>query len=398
MKDSMTPKERMLTAMRRGIPDRVPVCPDISNLVPAKLTGRPFWDIYLYKRPSLGQAYIEALKYFGFDGWYIYDELKGGNAALFSPKEEMVSLAHAGGMIPARMLRTEVVSRTDASIHVRREVDTPLGPLSKVDIYPVGDAPWPGEKWIKDLDRDWPRLRYLMGEDWEYDLTMPHRDKLGDLGVYSLMVLLPLDWWFYVRNGTYEQTVYDLADEPEKMSEIFSYYTGFVLALLDAYLEAGPDEIQLQGSVSSLSLSSLSSYTKYNLPFIQKITAICKKAGLITHQHVCGRSARIVELSYAHTDLDVMEPLEGPPGGDVDLAEAKKRYGDKFCLKGNLNTFDLMLKGTPEEVERAARQAIDAAGEGGGFILSTGDQCGRDTPHENILKLVEVSKTYGRYH
>ena len=36
-------------------------------------------------------------------------------------------------------------------------------------------------------------------------------------------------------------------------------------------------------------------------------------------------------------------------------------------------------------------------GAGGGFILSTGDQCGRDTPDANILKLVEVARTYGRY-
>jgi len=56
-----------------------------------------------------------------------------------------------------------------------------------------------------------------------------------------------------------------------------------------------------------------------------------------------------------------------------------------------------MLRGTPETVERAAKEAIDAAGEGGGFILSTGDQCGRDTPDENIFKLLEVAQTYGRY-
>jgi uroporphyrinogen decarboxylase len=48
-------------------------------------------------------------------------------------------------------------------------------------------------------------------------------------------------------------------------------------------------------------------------------------------------------------------------------------------------------------VERAACAAIDAAGAGGGFILSTGDQCGRDTPDENIFKLIEVARTYGRY-
>ena len=37
------------------------------------------------------------------------------------------------------------------------------------------------------------------------------------------------------------------------------------------------------------------------------------------------------------------------------------------------------------------------AGRGGGFILSTGDQCGRDTPYENIVAVVEAAKKYGRY-
>jgi hypothetical protein len=34
---------------------------------------------------------------------------------------------------------------------------------------------------------------------------------------------------------------------------------------------------------------------------------------------------------------------------------------------------------------------------GGRFILSTGDQCGRDTPDENLHALVETARTYGRY-
>jgi uroporphyrinogen decarboxylase len=68
-----------------------------------------------------------------------------------------------------------------------------------------------------------------------------------------------------------------------------------------------------------------------------------------------------------------------------------------LALMGNLHTTDVMLRGTPDDVARAACAAIDAAGAGGGFILSTGDQCGRDTPDENLLKLVEVAQTYGRY-
>jgi len=37
------------------------------------------------------------------------------------------------------------------------------------------------------------------------------------------------------------------------------------------------------------------------------------------------------------------------------------------------------------------------AAEGGGFILSTGDQCGRDTPDENIYAMVETAREYGAY-
>ena len=68
----MTPKERMLTAMRNEEPDRVPACPDISNMVPAKLTGKPVWDIYRHGNPPLWRAYLAAVRHFGMDGWLIY--------------------------------------------------------------------------------------------------------------------------------------------------------------------------------------------------------------------------------------------------------------------------------------------------------------------------------------
>jgi uroporphyrinogen decarboxylase len=97
------------------------------------------------------------------------------------------------------------------------------------------------------------------------------------------------------------------------------------------------------------------------------------------------------------TEVDVMEPLEEPPGGDVDIAEIRKRYGGKICMKGNINTFEFMLRATPEQVEEKAKRLIDDCAADGGFILSTGDQCGRDTPDANIFKLVEVARSYGKY-
>jgi len=65
----MTSKERMITAMLNKQPDMVPVAPDMSNMIPCRLTGLPFWDVYLYRKVPLWKAYIKAVKYFGFDGW-----------------------------------------------------------------------------------------------------------------------------------------------------------------------------------------------------------------------------------------------------------------------------------------------------------------------------------------
>ncbi|NIR02130.1 MAG: hypothetical protein GTN78_18370, partial [Gemmatimonadales bacterium] len=46
-----------------------PATPDFSNMIPAQLTGKPFWDIYLYNDPPIWQAYISAARHFGIDAW-----------------------------------------------------------------------------------------------------------------------------------------------------------------------------------------------------------------------------------------------------------------------------------------------------------------------------------------
>ncbi len=158
-----------------------------------------------------------------------------------------------------------------------------------------------------------------------------------------------------------------------------------------------PDVVGIQGSASSFSVISPIIFRQYNLLFLKEVTRLCQKAGVPSHLHVCGRSKGIVEMVYQETDLNVMEPLERPPGGDVDLKEAKRRFKDKLVLKGNVNTFQTMFRGTPKEVEEEALRCIEAAASGGGFILATGDQCPRDTPDENIFALIETARKFGKY-
>ncbi|MBI5725426.1 MAG: hypothetical protein HZA50_15825 [Planctomycetes bacterium] len=63
----MTPRQRLETVLKGGIPDRVPCAPDFSNMIPARLTGKPFWDLYLYNDPPIWEAYIAAANHFDID-------------------------------------------------------------------------------------------------------------------------------------------------------------------------------------------------------------------------------------------------------------------------------------------------------------------------------------------
>ncbi len=370
----MTSRERVLTAMRRGIPDSVPVIPDISNMIPARLTGKPFWNIYLHNDPPLGDAYMNAVRYFGMDAWYIYD-----NATMHEDPPWETRVTHA----------------SDTEMHVERWIETPYGRLSEKICYPVADSPWPMKSMIEEIARDFPRLRWYM-EQKSLSSIVSRRGVVGDLGIYGVAIETFMGFWVWCRHGGSTQAIMDFAEAPEMMREIGDFYLTFAEKAAGEILKRRPDEILIAGSSSSLSLSSPRIYKAFDLPVIQRVSRMCKEADVICHQHTCGRSRMLVEINYESTDVNVMEPLERPPGGDVDIAEVKRRFGDKFCLKGNVNTFLTML-GPVDGVRREAMACIDAAAPGGGFILSTGDQCGRDTPDENIFALVEVARTYGRY-
>ncbi len=382
----MTRKERLLTTFRGGKADHVPACPDISVMVPARLTKRPFYELFLDGREHNGwtsatysEAYVEAVKYFGIDGWYIYGGLKEKRA-------------------PDAPEFTETVESRPEGKLVSRICRTPLGELTEKEMFFADEPPWREEKPVKDLRRDFPRLKAYIGSGpyaWDTEYKDSHR--IGDLGVYVGMVPVFQDWWFHHRNGGFDRCIKDFVDEPEFIEDVHSFWMEWALEYVRAMIAAKPDEIMLGGSSASLSISSPSFFKRFELPFIQQASKLCKQAGILSHLHICGRSWKLVEIVAEHTDVDVMEPMEEPPGGDVDLAEARRRMGKKMCIKGNINTFDFMLNATPEQVREKCKRAIDDAAADGGYVLSTGDQCGRDTPDANLFAMVEVAETYGKY-
>lgn len=81
-----------------------------------------------------------------------------------------------------------------------------------------------------------------------------------------------------------------------------------------------------------------------------------------------------------------------------EIVTRRTREGEPLVIFGPLAvTTEVMLRGSVDDVVAASRKAIDDAAAGGGFILSTGDQCGRDTPDANVRAMIDTARTYGKY-
>jgi uroporphyrinogen decarboxylase len=376
----MTSRERFITAIRNRKPDMVPVCPDISNMIPCRRTGKPFWKVYRDEDPPLWEAYLAALDYFQFDGWVAY----GG--VTWKTKTRIET-------------RSKLVSRTRERIVEAYRHRTPAGELSDEMTYYRSDPPTRTRKLIKNIEEDLPAFRYFLQEPVGYDDTVFQeiRRRTGEKGITCISCGTPgFHGYFGSFDGGLEAVTYAYYDHPDVMEELRELMHRMCVKQCEMICEIRPDCI-LTGGSGSITLQSPELWRKLSLPTLKEICRLARQAGVLTMVHSCGKERELVKTCAEETDLDCVNPLEGPPMGDCDLAELKRSFGRRISLMGNLHTTDVMLRGTPEDVERAAKKAIDDAGAHGGFILSTGDQCGRDTPDENIFKLIDVARTYGRY-
>ena len=376
--------------MRNGQPDRVPVAPDMSNMIPCRLTGKPFWDIYLYQDPPLWKAYIDAVEHFGTDGW-IYS-LDGFWVA--DPNEKPVD-------DPDVKNETVIVERTEERIVTRSYTDR-KGKGKEwsrhVTVYPRRDPPTyllASKIGLQDTPaKSWP-IEGVKPQKQGFELLKEALEYFNGRGVIGAAACPP-----QLGNPETESgySIYDYCDKYEEVKEWRIRSTEQAVACLKRVLSGPvrPDFI-LTGGSGMLVFNTPEIIRDIALPCLQKITRICKEEGIPSQVHCCGPERELVEMCAAETDLTSINPLEIPPMGNCDLADIKSRFGHKLSLMGNLHTTDVMLLGSVKDVRRASLKAIHAAGMNGGFILSTGDQCGRDTPDANIREMVAVAKEFGTY-
>ena len=82
--------------------------------------------------------------------------------------------------------------------------------------------------------------------------------------------------------------------------------------------------------------------------------------------------------------------------GAVDIRAIKKKYGHRLCVMGNVDLVTLG-NGTPEQTDGEVRNLIRDLAPGGGYIVSSGNSLASYLKLDCVTAMIQAIQRYGRY-
>ncbi len=194
----------------------------------------------------------------------------------------------------------------------------------------------------------------------------------------------------------YENISFALYDDPQLLTDVFRISNEFFKEAARLSVEAGCVGIWVSEDLgdSSRGFFRLPHYRKYILPPFVELVEYVASLGVPVLLHACGCITDYLP-DIAQTKVTSVHPLQRTAG--MDLKWFKETYGKRFAIVGNIDSSRTLPYGTPDEVEAEVREAIADAGAGGGYILASDHSLHDGIPIENILRMFEAGKKYGRY-
>lgn len=347
MPDQMTSLERCLATIRHQPHDRVPT--DLHNFM-MTIAGvdlppqRVFQDGRL-----LGEAQLAAWRRFGHDMLLV----ENGTAALAEACGCQVTYLQGSAPVIEKPL---------------------LGDLSEVGKLRKPD-PWNAPLARATMEA----TRFLLREIGDRVYVMGRADQ----GPFDLacMIAGPVPVMTAMAEGDRDHELFALLD----------YTSDAYIQYAQIYKEMGCPGTSLGEAQCSPDVISPKMFEKYCLPYGKKVVQALQSDDFALAYHTCGNTTRIIG-KMAETGARILEF-----DYKCDKAVAKRETAGKTTLLGPIDPSGILHEGSADDVERACREAIQVLAPGGGFILGPGCALPPSTPPQNIHKLIECARQYGKY-
>lgn len=359
-------KERMLAALDRRKPDRLPVT---THHVMAH-----FLDKHLG-----GVSYDQFFERFGLDAirWFMAFQPDISRGEYFDP-------THAPGPLDARRVvsdkwRIETESVPDDEYPtVRYRFVTPKKNLSTV-LQSNEYTSWVTERLVKEKMDIEVIAAYATRPRCDVAAVNREADAFGNRGLVRGMINF---FDVYGQSGCWqdaavlygiENLILATFDDPQWVHEFLKVLLERKRGFVESLQGARYDVIEHGGGDASSTVISPGIFDEFVAPYDATLTELAHAAGQRVVYHTCGGMMPFLER-IADLGVDAMETFTPRGmGGDTNLKEAKRRIGERVCMIGGFDQLHSFKDCTAEETRREVRRCFDEAGAGGGFILSPSD-------------------------
>lgn len=393
----MNGRERIALAMQHKEPDRVPVMCQLAlghYFLHTGLDPHLIW----FTSEGFAEALVMLQQRYAFDG--ILVNIPGRPQTVLD-EIASVETTKDGQRVKWRNGHVTFVPRDDNAQHVyEARPDAPArADFEAIDpdhLEHIDDLPgyiWNTYHipWLAQKERPGP-----LGEVPEYffrtiDLV---KAKVGNSVSVHGEVFSPFT--HYMELFGYENALMSLVMDAGKAQALLQRLTEASVTWAVAQAKHGVDAVLISSAFAGGGLISPQMYTRFVLPCERRVTEAVKALGVPVYTHTCGKIGDRLEL-MAETGTQGIDTLDPPPLGNIELAEAKHRIGDKMFLKGNMNSVALWQYKTKEEVIAEASERIRIGMPGGGYILSSACSVAPNVEPWKLELLTPLAEDLGRY-
>ena len=287
----------------------------------------------------------------------------------------------------------------EGAITVRRRFKTPAGLLTDTRLVTKPGSVIDYDHIIEPLVKnrtDLDKIPFLLpSPDEAYVGDIPFLQKtIGEKGLLMVKATEGVDQFMMDALGV-EQAMMMYYDDHELLMQLVRIFQDYHRSIMKRILQEGAQVIFEMWYNCSMGVGwSPQQFRDSFLPLIKENVELIHSYGAYVDYYDDGKMDGVLE-DLADAGVDIVETLTPPPMGDIDLASAKQRIGDKVCLKGHIDQVNLICFGKPHQIREAVGRAIEVASLGSGFIIGTADSIRPESPPENIRAYFDAALEFG---
>ena len=364
---AMTSKQRMLAAIERRIPDRLPVT--THHVMP-----------YFLEKYMDGKSADEFFEYFGMDPivWTVPHQPDESKGEYYDPEQGEI------GFLESRRISTDNWRIESKEIPdpnyktVDYKIVTPKGVLSTV-LRSNQYTAWVSEPLIKEKSDIDIIAEFATAPKCDVDAVNKQADAFGEKGLVRGHICCfdifgqPGCWQDACCLVGTEKMIVATFDDAQWVHELLSILQKRKKTFIQSLKGARYDILELGGGDACTTVISPKIFNDFVAPYDRELIEAAHQAGQRIVYHTCGGMMPILEdiAAMAPDAMETFTPAQ--MGGDTNLAEAKKRIGDKVCMIGGFNQVHYLKNYSQEKCRAQVRKCFEQAGANGAYILAPCD-------------------------